>query len=137
MKKECTQTLVLWKPLHCLYFILMQRVLHILSEKLHFYISENITSYTFLLAFEIVKIRQCALTLFTGKNCFIQFSTRMVGWLLLTFQKCLHNQLSSIKHCMTRLRVQMFKNVISQIDNKNEWLLLPASFTAKLGWFLS
>ena len=27
---------------------------------------------------------------------FIQFSTRMAGWLLLTFLICLHNQLSSI-----------------------------------------
>ena len=25
------------------------------------------------------------------------------------------------------------KNVIHQIDSKNEWLLLPASFTVKLG----
>ena len=25
------------------------------------------------------------------------------------------------------------KNVIHQIDSKNKWLLLPASFTAKLG----
>ena len=25
------------------------------------------------------------------------------------------------------------KNVIHQIDNKNEWLRLPASFTAKFG----
>ena len=32
-----------------------------------------------------------------GKN-FIQFSTRMDGWLLLTFFMCLHNQLSCIVH---------------------------------------
>ena len=31
------------------------------------------------------------------------------------------------------LRVQCLKNVISQIDSKNEWLLLPACFTAKFG----
>ena len=29
------------------------------------------------------------------------------------------------------LRVQCLKNVIHQIDSKNEWLLLSASFTAK------
>ena len=38
------------------------------------------------------------------KNCFIQFSTRMGGWLLLTFLMCLHNQLSSIMHCITRIK---------------------------------
>ena len=42
------------------------------------------------------------------------------GWLLLTFFICLRNQLSS------------FKNVIHQIDSKNEWLLLSITFTAKL-----
>ena len=31
------------------------------------------------------------------------------------------------------LKVQMFENVIHQIDSKNEWLLLSASFTAKFG----
>ena len=39
----------------------------------------------------------------------------MAAWLLLTFFIGLH------------------KNVIHQIDNKNEWLLLSASFTAKFG----
>ena len=32
------------------------------------------------------------------KLCFIQISTRMAGWLLLTFLICLHNELSSIIH---------------------------------------
>ena len=36
------------------------------------------------------------------KLCFIQFSTRMAGWLLLTFLICLHNQLSSIIHCIIK-----------------------------------
>ena len=34
----------------------------------------------------------------TGKNCFTQFSTRMAVALLLTFFRCLHNQLSSSMH---------------------------------------
>ena len=33
------------------------------------------------------------------------------------------------------LKVQMFENVIHQIDSKNEWLLLSASFMAKLELF--
>ena len=31
------------------------------------------------------------------------------------------------------LRVQMFEKCLYQIDSKNRWLLLPASFTAKFG----
>ena len=60
----------------------------------------------------------------------------MVGWLLLTFLVCLQNQLclqSSIIHSIIPyvLRVQ----IIEKYDwlNKNEWLLLPATFTAKFG----
>ena len=54
----------------------------------------------------------------------------MDGWLILTFFICLHNQLSSVDsiHSIRRL-----KNVIQKIDSKNEWLLLCASFTAKVG----
>ena len=57
-------------------------------------------------------------------------------WLLI----CLRNQLSSIIHSITRikrdvcktcLKVQIFEKRVHQIDSKNEWLLLPASFTAK------
>ena len=54
------------------------------------------------------------LTLLTGVNIlndtrrekvfFIQLSTRMAGWLLLTFFKCLHNQLSSFMHSTTRIK---------------------------------
>ena len=43
----------------------------------------------------------------TEKLCFIQFSTRMASWLLLT---------------------RFVKYIV-----KNEWLLLPASFTGKFG----
>ena len=35
------------------------------------------------------------------------------------------------------LKVQMFENVIHQIDSKNEWLLLSASFMAKFALVLS
>ena len=69
----------------------------------------------------------------TWKICFTQFSTRMAAWLLLNFSICLHNQLSSI-HSITRIKeYRCLKNVIHQIDSKNEWLLLSASFTAKFG----
>ena len=63
--------------------------------------------------------------------CFTQFSTSMAAWLLLTFFLCLHNQLSSIHSIITYETEQMFEKVIHQIDSKNEWLLLSASFTAK------
>ena len=44
----------------------------------------------------------------------------------------------SVKFCYTLdyhvLRVQMFEKCdSSKIDSKNEWLLLPSSFTAKFG----
>ena len=62
------------------------------------------------------------------KLCFIQFSTRMAGWLLLTFLICLRNLFYIV---ITYSGYKCLKNVIHQIDNKNEWLLIPASFTAK------
>ena len=63
------------------------------------------------------------------KLCFIQFSTRMAAWLLLTVFICLHNHLSSIHS----INCRCLKNVTHQIHSKNEWLLLAASFTAKFG----
>ena len=67
------------------------------------------------------------------KPCFAQFSTTMAAWLLLTCFICLHNQWSSI-HSITRITEhRCLKNLIHQIDSKNEWLLLSASFTAKFG----
>ena len=45
----------------------------------------------------------------------------MAAWLVLTYPPF---------HCNV-LRIKMFENVIHQIDGKNKWLLLPASFTAK------
>ena len=38
------------------------------------------------------------------KQCFVQFSTKIAGWLLLTFLICLRNQLSSIIHSVTRIK---------------------------------
>ena len=63
----------------------------------------------------------------TWKICFTQFSTRMAAWLLLIFSICLHNQLSSL-HSVTRIKqYRCLKDVIHQIDSKNEWLLLSFS----------
>ena len=42
-------------------FISMYNVLNTLSEYIYFYISKNITSYTFLLVFKIVESLQCIL----------------------------------------------------------------------------
>ena len=65
---------------------------------------------------------------------FIQFSTRMADWLLLTFLICLYNQLGSIMHSsITYKNSRWLKNVIHQIERKNKWLLLLANFTAKFG----
>ena len=58
----------------------------------------------------------------------IQKFIEIQGWLLLTFFICLHNQLSSFNSII----VQMSKKRVHQIDSKNEWLLLSATFTAKL-----
>ena len=65
------------------------------------------------------------------KMCFTRLNERMAAWLLLTVFICLHNQfslyvlLSRIKEC------RCLKKVIHQIDCKNEWLLVSASFTAQ------
>ena len=67
------------------------------------------------------------------KLCFIQFSTKIAGWLLPTFLICLHNQLSSIIHFITRIKSTRLKNMTHQVDSKNEWLLVPASFKSKSG----
>ena len=50
------------------------------------------------------------------KLYFIQFSTKMAAWLLLTFFIFLHNQLSSIHS----IKYRCLKNVIHQIHSKNE-----------------
>ena len=61
-----------------------------------------------------------------GKSCVSLNSVKaMGGWRLLI----LHNQLGSIH---TYKESRCLKNVIHQIDSKNEWLLLSVTFTAKL-----
>ena len=79
-----------------------------------------------------------SLTMLTGKKlCFSQLSTRMADWLRLIFLICLHdlhNQLSFIIHSIiTYYKYRCLRNVIHQIDSRNEWFLLPTSFTAKFG----
>ena len=55
----------------------------------------------------------------------------MAAWLLLTFSVRLHSKLSSM-HSIIRIKEYRYlKSVINQLDSKNEWLLLSASFTAK------
>ena len=55
----------------------------------------------------------------------------MAAWLLLTFLVCLHKGLNiPLSHTKEH---RCLKNVIHQIDSKNEWLLLSASLTAKFG----
>ena len=49
----------------------------------------------------------------------------LLTWLLLTFFKCLHNQLSSIHCIVTYWRVQMFEKCDSSIDRK--WTVAPFS----------
>ena len=47
------------------------------------------------------------------------------------FFVCLHNQLNSL-HSISHIKEYRYlKKVIHQINSKNEWLFLSASFTAK------
>ena len=63
------------------------------------------------------------LTILTGKNCFTQFSTRN-GWLAA----------SDLFRMLTKsVKLYISNNAINQMNSKNDWLLLSASFTAKLG----
>ena len=55
---------------------------------------------------------------------------KMAGWLLLIFLICFTQ---SIEFYTFHYQYRCLKNVIYQIDSKNEWLLLSASFTAKFG----
>ena len=58
------------------------------------------------------------------KLCFTQFSTRMSVCLIASGLFDMFTQ--SVDH-------KCLKNVIHQIDSKNEWLLLSASFAEKFG----
>ena len=74
----CTFYFVRKKFFQHLCFILMYSVLNTRSEYTYFYISKNITSYTFLLVLKIVESRQCILKnkyTFTSyqKTCHIDY----------------------------------------------------------------
>ena len=63
------------------------------------------------------------------KLCFIQFSARIAGWLLLNFLLCLHNQISSIIYYTLYyhvLRVHMFKKGDS-LKRQEKWMAAPSS----------
>ena len=63
----------------------------------------------------------------------VQIFIEMQGWLLLTFFICLHNQLSSFNSIIVVMsEKRVHQNILDQIESKNEWLLLPVAFTAKL-----
>ena len=81
---------------------------------------------------------QLTLTILTGESCFTKVLLNsvqgMAGWLLLIFFFNMFTQ--SIKFYTFHyyvLRLQCLKNGIHQIDSKNEWLVLSARFTAKVG----
>ena len=65
------------------------------------------------------------------KLCFIQFNQSINSVQEWLFFMCLHNQLSPIHSIITYKDYRCLKIVIHQIDSKQEWLLLSASFTAK------
>ena len=74
------------------------------------------------------------LTILTGKTFFFFSIQCKNGWLAASDH--FHMFTQSIKFYYTfyyRYRCLKKKNVIHQIDTKNEWLLLPARFTAKFG----
>ena len=79
----------------------------------HFGQKENNNCHFFQLESDIHRKKLC----FT--KVLLNSVQRMAAGLLLIFFICLHNQL---------------KNVIHQINSKNEWLLLSPSLTAKVVW---
>ena len=56
----------------------------------------------------------------------------MNGWLAAS--DLFHMFTQSIKFYIFHYQYRCLKNVIHQIDSKNRWLLLSASFTAKFGF---
>ena len=60
----------------------MYRELNKFSEYIYFYISENISSYVFLLVFEIVKILQCIFKY--APNIFLNTITKQTDTLNMT-----------------------------------------------------
>ena len=78
------------------------------------------------------KVFSCVNDTHWKRLCFTQFSTRMAVLLSLTFFICFHNQLSSMatSSIIAYFYYRCLKNVIHQINSKNDWLLLSGSFTA-------
>ena len=68
------------------------------------------------------------------KDKFVFYSIQYKnGWLAASDFFDVLTQLSSIKHrIITYYDYRCLKNIIHQIDSKNEWLLLQASFTIKI-----
>ena len=82
------------------------------------------------------------LTILTGKIqyfgtiCSIQYKDGCLAAFNL-FHMCLQNQLSSTLSISCIKEYRCLKNVIHQIDSKNEWFLLLESLRQYLDWFLS
>ena len=66
------------------------------------------------------------------KLCFTQFITRMAAWLLLFHMFTQSIKFYTFRHYVLK-KYRCLKNVIHQVDSKNERLLFSASFTAKFG----
>ena len=79
-------------------------------------------------------VSNLALTMLTGKSC-VLFSL-VQEWPLGWFWTFSYVYTNNLVPCIPLLRIKeykMFENVIHPVDNKNKWLLLSASFTAKFG----
>ena len=76
-------------------FTNIQKQQNMLKSSLLFKYNANLTGYANSIDFGFNDTQR-------GKLRFIQFSTRMTVWLLLTFVICLRNQLSSIIHSIIK-----------------------------------
>ena len=78
-KRAFFVTFILAKETFLLCFISIYSILNILSEYKWFYLSKNITSYTFLLVLKIVERLQCILKL-VRSDLLVKFAN-LIGWL--------------------------------------------------------
>ena len=80
---------------------------------------------------------QLTLTILTAESCFTKVLLNsvqgMAGWLLLIFFYMFTQSIKFYTFNYYVLRLQCLKNGIHQIDCKNEWLVLSARFTVKVG----
>ena len=74
------------------------------------------------------------LTILTRKTVFYSVQYKN-GWLAASDLFDVFTQLIKFYYtlCYNYKKYRCLENVIHQIDSKNEWLLLPASFTATFG----